>query len=243
MKSSKLCRSKLRSVFVAGTDTEVGKTVLTGLLGRYISENGYSVITQKWIQTGSAGFSDDIGTHLKLMKRTRADIEDCMLEVCPYVFEYASSPHLAARLERKKISTAKIKKSFKALSKRFDCVIVEGIGGALVPFDGKNLVIDIAAELNLPVLLVAANKLGAINHTLLTVEAVRARGMNIAGIVFNTLGEDKNNIITEDNPRIIRKLTGEKILGCLPYTTDTELLYKEFVGMGKKIMTFLKGGE
>lgn len=243
MKSSKLCKGKLKPLFVTGTDTEVGKTVLTGLLGRYISENGYNVITQKWIQTGSAGFPGDIDTHLKLMKLTRADIKDCMPSVCPYVFEYPSSPHLAARLERRRISAAKIKSSFGALSKQFDCVIVEGIGGALVPFDAENLVIDIAAELNLPVLLVAGNKLGAINHTLLTVEALRARKMNIAGIVFNTSSGGEDGIIAEDNPRIIKKLTGEKVLGCLPYVTDTELLYKEFIDTGKEIMTFLKGGQ
>ncbi len=249
MISSKLCSSKLKSVFVTGTDTEVGKTVLTGLLGRYISEKGYKVVTQKWIQTGSADFPDDIDTHLKLMKLTRADIEECMPLVCPYVFEYASSPHLAAKLERRKISAAQIKNSFRALSQRFDCVIVEGIGGALVPFNNKAMVIDIAAQLNLPVLIIAGNKLGAINHTLLTIEAIRYRRMKTLGIIFNGFQQSEvpsryekgDKIILEDNPKIIKALTGERILGNLPWLKDQDLLYKAFIPIGEEIFIQLAG--
>lgn len=243
VKSLKSCNSNLKSVFVTGTDTEVGKTIITGLLARYIAENGFKVITQKWIQTGSSGFADDIDTHLKLMKLARADIKDCLPLVCPYVFKYPSSPHLAAKLEKRKISQTKIKKSFLALSKRFDCVIVEGIGGALVPFNEKNLVIDIAAELKLPALIVTDNKLGAVNHTLLTIEAIKKRKMNISPIVFNNTKPVADNIITEDNPRIIARQSGEKISGCLPFVTDTGLLYEEFADIGKKILTFLKKKE
>jgi len=208
----------MRAVFITGTDTGVGKTTVTGLLGRFLLDNGHRAITQKWIQTGSDKFPEDIVRQ-------------------PYTFKFPASPHLAARLERKTISKARIKKSFLFLKDRFDFVIVEGIGGALVPFNGKDLVIDIAKELDMPVLLVVANKLGCINHTLLTIEAIKRRGMKIVGIIFNNnQSAETENIISKDNPRIIKKLTGEKILGVLPYSKNEAKLYQSFVPIAKKVL-------
>lgn len=225
----------MKDLFVAGTDTGAGKTVVTGLMGRFLLDKGYRTITQKWIQTGSSKFPPDITAHLKLMKKRKEDIRDYSPYVSPYVFKFPSSPHLAARLENRRISAAKIKKSFFFLKDRFDFVIVEGTGGALVPFNEKGLVIDIASQLGMPVLLVVANELGCINHALLTIEAVRRRKMKIAGIIFNNtrLARGKD-IISRDNPRIIKKLTGEKILGVLPFSRNKELLYKKFIPMGEE---------
>jgi len=207
----------MRAVFITGTDTGVGKTTVTGLLGRFLLDNGHRAITQKWIQTGSDKFPEDIARQ-------------------PYTFKFPASPHLAARLERKTISKARIKKSFLFLKGRFDFVIVEGIGGALVPFNKKGLVIDIAKELDIPVLLVVANRLGCINHTLLTIEAIKRRGMKIVGIVFNNnQSGERENIISKDNPRIIKALTGEKILGVLPYCKNETVLYRSFIPIGKRI--------
>ena len=231
----------MRAVFITGTDTGVGKTIVTGLLGRFLLDKGYRAITQKWIQTGSDKFPEDIVLHLKLMKKRKKDISNYLPYISPYTFKFPASGHLAARLERKTISKARIKKSFLFLKDRFDFVIVEGIGGALVPFNGKDLVIDIAKELDIPVLLVVANKLGCINHTLLTIEAMKRRGMKVIGIIFNNnqFG-GKENIISKDNPRIIKKLTDERILGVLPFSTSKELLYKRFIPIGKKV-TWITG--
>ncbi len=127
-----------------------------------------------------------------------------------------ASPHLASRAEGKSISSLKIIKAFKSLSNKFDFVLVEGVGGALVPYDQGHLVIDIVKDLSLPVLVVAQNKLGAINHTLLTIEALRARKLKILGIVFNNVkGENKR--ILNDNPRIIKALSKDKVIGALPW--------------------------
>lgn len=199
----------MKGIFVTGTDTGVGKTVVTSLLARYLRDKGINVVTQKWVLSGA-----------KSAKTTPR---------LPYTFKFASSPHLAAKLERKKISVEKIKKSYQLLEKNFDFVIVEGIGGALVPLNHKKLVIDIAKELKLPVVIVAANKLGAINHTLLTVEAIRRRGMNIIGIIFNNLSTKTNKIILKDNVEIIKKLTGEKILGVLPRIKAKDSLCQQFL--------------
>lgn len=226
----------MKGIFVTGTDTGVGKTYITGLLGRYLLEKGYRVITQKWIESGTSKFSQDVKLHLKLMNKRKSDIVEYLPYVSCYTFRFASSPHLAASLKRRRIRTDKIKNSFRFLSKNFDFVIVEGTGGALVPFNEKILVIDIARKLGLPALVVANNKLGAINHTLLTVEAIRMRNMKITGIVFNNRSLNINKTILRDNPKIIEKLTGETVLGTLPCLKDKDRLYKAFLPIGKKII-------
>lgn len=194
----------MTSFFVCGTDTGVGKTVITGLLARTFLDEGYSVMTQKWVQTGSKGFPQDIATHLKLMGKSKNYVKGLMDLVCPYVFKYPASPHLAAKLERKKVEVRKIKEAYKTLCDMFDIVIVEGVGGALVPLNEKTLLLDVVKELKMQVILVVGNKLGAINHALLTAEAIRSRGIKIAGVVFNEMKKG-GQAIRNDNVKIISK--------------------------------------
>ncbi|MDD5108442.1 MAG: dethiobiotin synthase [Candidatus Omnitrophica bacterium] len=229
-------RAKLlpRGIFVTGTDTGVGKSIVTGLLAKYLREKGYGVITQKWVQTGSRS-SADINLHLKIMGISQGSIKEHFDCVCPYIFKLPASPHLAAKAQKKEINIAKIKKSFKFLSSKFDFVIVEGVGGALVPVNEKYLLIDIARQLGLPVLLVAQNKLGAINQVLMTVEVLKNRKMNFLGILFNSC-KGENKLVLKDNPDIIGKITKQKILGTLPWNKRVDLLYKKFLPLAKKII-------
>lgn len=224
----------MKGIFVTGTDTGVGKSIVTGFLAKYLREKGYKVITQKWVQTGSR-FSADINLHLKIMGVSKSVIKEYLDCICPYIFKLSASPHLAAKAENKKIEIARIKQSFKILSSKFDFVIVEGIGGALVPVNDKRLVIDIANELGLPVLVVAQNKLGAINHTLMTIEVLKQRKMKILGIVFNNC-PGQNKSVLQDNPEIIRKMTKQNILGVLPWNRRLDLLYRKFLPLAAKII-------
>ena len=224
----------MKAIFITGTDTGVGKTLVTGLLARYFLDKGKSAITQKWVQSGSEKFPRDIATHLKLMGKNKSYIKNNLSDVCLYVFKLAASPHLAAVKERKSIRVDEIKRSLRALGGKFDWVIVEGVGGALVPLNKNKLVIDIVKELKLPILVVVGNKLGAINHTLLTIEALKRRKIKILGLVFNNLSKKGNKTILENNPKIIEAISKEKVLGILPYSKNKELLYKKFVGFAKK---------
>ncbi|MCP4649021.1 MAG: dethiobiotin synthase [PVC group bacterium] len=226
----------MTAIFVTGTDTGVGKTIVCGLLGRFAQDQGQRVVTQKWIQTGSKRFPEDISRHLQIMKRHRQDVRKEISFICPYVFPFAASPHLAATKALKRIDKNKIKQAFCRLQQQYDCVVVEGIGGALVPYNKKRLVIDIARELKLPVLIVVQNKLGAINHTLLTIEAIKKRNMNLIGVVFNTPAGNAQKIIREDNRKIINALTGIKVFGELPYSQNDEVLYSEFRKWGRSII-------
>lgn len=237
---SQKSHTKIPSLFITGTDTEIGKTVVTGLLFDYLRKAGYSVITQKWIQTGCTGFPEDIAEHLRIAGMDESQLQSRLSDICPFQFELPASPHLAAAEEGAKIEPDKIIESFYRLSSGYDCVLAEGLGGALVPLDENRLVIDIVEHLNLPVLIVAANKLGALNHTLLTIEAVRRRNLPLAGVVFNNISPETSSVIVEDNPKIIRRFTGENVIGTLPYGKDPENLKDEFSGTGDKLLKILK---
>ena len=206
----------MKAIFVAGTDTGVGKTLVTGLLADYIRDKGYSVITQKWVQAGYRGRSE--------------------AQSVVYKFKFPSSPHLASRLEHRPIYIGKIRAGFVSLSKRFDYVIVEGTGGLMVPINGRTLMIDIVKELNLPVILVAANRLGAINHTILSIEALKRRKMKLLGIIFNNISDKEDKAILADNPEIVKKITRAKILGTLPYSKNRSSLQQGFKAIGDKII-------
>jgi len=224
------------SLFIAGTDTGVGKSIVTGLLGRYFVEKGFSTVTQKWIQTGnvSRDFACDVNTHFAIMGKRKTDFIKHKPYISPYLFKTPSSPHLAASLEGKTISSKKIISSFKLLNKEFDIVLVEGSGGVLVPFNQRRTILDIVEELHLPVLLVAANRLGAINHTLLTIEALKSRKINITGIIFNNFKDTDKKIII-DNVRIVRKLSDVDILGSLPWDVSYDRLYHKFIPIAEKV--------
>jgi dethiobiotin synthetase len=225
----------MKAVFVTGTDTEVGKTLVCGLLARYLNEKGLRVVTQKWIQTGSVDdIPEDIASHLCLMDRDASHIASFRSDVCPYQLELPASAHLAGEAEERMIDPEKIKQSTLNLTQAFDRVVVEGLGGALVPYSREGLVIDIVKMLNLPVVIVARNRLGAINHTLLTIEALLARGLNILGVVFSG-SEYENAFIAQDNPQIVADLTGQRILGTLPWTKELYALHDAFEPIGASI--------
>jgi dethiobiotin synthetase len=224
----------MRGLFVTGTDTDVGKTVICGLMAAYLRQSGDRVVTQKWVQTGCTGFSEDIECHLRFMGIERGDLGVDERLVCPYIFPLAASAHLAAEAAGQTIDPEHIKACYGTLAERYDRVLVEGLGGAAVPYSRAGLVLDLVVDLRLPVLVVVQNKLGAINHTLLAVEALLQRGLSILGLVFNDCpGQDPQ--VTADNPRICAELTGQPCLGTLPWQRDHRGLKDLFLPLGKAI--------
>ena len=228
-----------KGVFVCGTDTGVGKTIVTGLLGRFLKEKDRSVITQKWVQTGSSFPGSDILTHLKIMRRPLREVYDCLELISPYVFKFPASPHLAARYENKRINANKIITSFNSLSLRFDFVIVEGTGGVLVPLNGKTPIIDLVRKVGLPVLLIAQNKLGTINQTLLTIEAIEKRRIKVLGIILiNIPGQE--GLILRDNSKTIKDFSKVEALGVLPWSKNYDFLYRRFIPAGRRIEKMIR---
>lgn len=224
---------KNKSLFITGTNTGVGKTVVCGCLARFLSRQGINVGIQKWVSTGNKYTSEDIEYSLALQGRSIDKSDDPTL-LSPYTFDFPSSPHLAAELEGEKISLGKIKKSYYALLDRHDLLLVEGVGGVLVPLTRDYLLIDLMADLALPVLIVAHSGLGTINHSLLTIEALRKRNINIVGMVFNFAGEG-DRIIEDDNMKIIAHLGGIHVFGSLPKVDSQEMLIERFELIGENI--------
>lgn len=224
-------------IFIAGTDTNIGKTIVTGLLGRFLLDQGYSVVTQKWVQSGSSSSYGDIDTHLRIMAKDRKDYQQYLPLMNPYNFRLAASPHLAARAAKTGIDTAKLKKNARNLARKFDFVLIEGTGGLLVPLNGKELYIDLIAEMSSPVILVCGNKLGTINHTLLSLEALKTRNIKTLGLILNATNKKENKIILKDNPEIIEEISGDTCLGSLPWSKNIKQLQKQFIPIGKSLLT------
>ncbi|MDR0521986.1 MAG: dethiobiotin synthase [Planctomycetaceae bacterium] len=177
--------------FVTGIDTGIGKTEAAGVLARSLRMNGISAVTQKLIQTGQTGqISEDILRHRELME-TGLLPEDWPQSfstgtlTCPYSFSFPASPHLAAELEGRIIDTEKLTEATEILQSRFAAVLIEGSGGLFVPISDSVFMIDYLEQRRYPVVLVTSGRLGSINHTLLTLESVRQRGIPLAGLVFN----------------------------------------------------------
>lgn len=211
-------------VFITGTDTHVGKTWITGLIAKYLSNQQKSVITQKWIQTGSNTI-DDIHEHLTIQKKSINDITPFIKECCPYIFTLPASPHLAAHNENKSINITHIKNSFYTLSSQFDHVIVEGSGGLLVPVTQNKTLTDITKELALPTLLVIDNKLGCINHSLLSINTLKQHNIPLLGIIMTETTPTTNKtekIIRHDNIKIIQSLGKTPLLASIPFLDKTQ---------------------
>ncbi len=164
-----------------------------------------------------------------------------MLDVAPYVLKFPASPHLAAELENVSIDIERIKNSFYKLEEKFDIVLVEGSGGINVPISAKTMIVDIVEEIAIPVIVVAPNKLGAINQTLLTVNALKQKGVPIIGIIFNRLMQvPGDEVVLEDNKRIVEEISGVEVLGELLYSGDKDALYQNFKPIASKVSERIK---
>lgn len=191
-------------IFVGGIDTEIGKTVATGWLARQWREQGRDVITQKLVQTGCVGASDDILLHRRIMGCGLFE-EDRDGHTMPALYAYPASPHLAARLEGRALDIAALDAATERLRQRHQLVLVEGAGGLMVPLTEQLLTIDHVARHGWPLVLVTSGRLGSINHTLLSLEAIAARGIVLHGIAWNSRDDGSDETIANESRRYLRE--------------------------------------
>lgn len=190
-------------IAVSGIDTDIGKTIATGLLGRWLRLNGHTVITQKIVQTGCQGLSEDIISHRKIMAMDLQDVDQNGL-TCPYLFPEPCSPHLAAALVGKTIDCEKITEATNNLQQRYEYVLLEGVGGLSVPLTPELTLLDYLQQQAYPLILVSSPRLGSINHTLAALELARQRGLVVKGIIYNRFGEE-NRLIADDSAEVFRR--------------------------------------
>lgn len=195
--------SRKNVYFVSGIDTGIGKTAVTGLMARSLASAGRDVITVKLVQTGNDGYSEDIDAHRLICGGVRFP-EDGAGLTAPQVFKFPSSPLLSAALEGRTVDLAAITRAVDACAARHEIVLVESAGGLDVPLTEDRLTVDYAAERGWPLILVTCGRLGSINHTLLSLEAAKARGMPVAGVVHNWF-DGADPLIDRDTPETTRR--------------------------------------
>lgn len=171
--------------FITGIDTDAGKTYATALLAKRLIAKGKSVITQKFIQTGCDDASEDILKHRELLGSDLLPV-DLDHTTAPVIFHHPCSPQLAARIDGREIDLEVIDRATQKLLALYDVVLIEGAGGLMVPITDDFLTADYIASRNLPAIVVTNSKLGSINHTILTLEAIRQRNITLAAVVYNT---------------------------------------------------------
>jgi len=198
-----------RSLFIAGTDTAVGKTLVAGALASALVSRGFRVGVMKPVSCGGRQDCDF------LLKCARLE-EDPEL-VNPIALKYPLSPNIAARFEKKKIDLSRILAAHRKLRAKYDLLVIEGCGGLLVPITSDLFVIDLISLLGAKTILVSRAGLGAINHSLLSLEALKKRGIEPLGVIFNRTKGGRMGRAEATNPGVIEKIGGTPSLGVFPH--------------------------
>ena len=180
--------------FVTGTDTDVGKTLLSAALIHFLCDNGLQVSGMKPVASGCCETEHGLRNSDADMLLAAANVSADYDLLCPYRFLPAIAPHIAAKEAGVVISSDHIVKCYQQLESLCDSIVVEGAGGWQVPLNDEKSLSDLAVELDLPVVVVVGGRLGCINHALLTVESIRASGLSIAGWVFNQIDPDMQKV-------------------------------------------------
>lgn len=200
-------RTQPRGVFVTGTGTEVGKTVVAATIARTLADGGRRVAVFKPAVTG---LDERVETDYELLRRASGSRQGDE-EIAPYRYGPPASPHLAAALAGEVIDPERLRRAARAAAEGAEAIVCEGVGGLLVPLTPTYLVRDFAADLGYPLVVVAGPGLGTINHTLLTVEAARAAGLEVAAIVLNPW-HDAPGEIERSNRETIASLANAPVL-------------------------------
>ncbi|MBT6717541.1 MAG: dethiobiotin synthase [Nitrospina sp.] len=208
----------MNGFFITGTDTSVGKTVVTACLATLYKSQGMKVGVMKPIETGvDPECSSAANSDAKFLMEVSGN-NDAETEVCPYRLKTPASPYQSAQIAGTMIKPATLLENFKVLQSRHDKVLVEGIGGLMVPITPRYDVADLALEMGLPLIIVSRTQVGTLNHTLLTINAAQQRGLKIKGIILNS--SDKLNDIEKQQGKLINELSDTPILGTCPLIKD-----------------------
>ena len=195
--------------FISGTDTGAGKTLVSCALLHGFAALGERVVGMKPVACGDLDAQGDVA-----QLRAASNVLASLGQINPYSFVRAAAPVLAAQFAGIQINFARIEESFSELNAQADVVIVEGVGGFRAPLTATSDVADLALLLGLPVILVVGIKLGCLNHALLTVEAIAARGLSLAGWVANIL--DEKMVMPEQNIALLQQRIAAPLLGKIP---------------------------
>ncbi|MBL8511094.1 MAG: dethiobiotin synthase [Betaproteobacteria bacterium] len=204
-----------RGFFIVGTDTEIGKTFTLCALLWLLRQRGFNVAPMKPVAAGAVDMdgllmNEDVAALLSVSDDTLS-----LSDVNPYCFSAPLAPHIAAQFEDTEMDIEVIEASFERLAARHEMVLVEGAGGFLVPLSATHSMAEIPERLGLAMILVVGMRLGCINHALLTVEAIRARGLRLAGWIANSPANHMNAFA--ENLATLKSLIDAPLLGTIPF--------------------------
>jgi dethiobiotin synthetase len=203
-----------KGIFITGTDTGVGKTIVAAALARLLRMNGVNVGVMKPVTSGCREVEGRLVSDDAMLLCRSAGV-DCCSDVAPYLLREPLAPAEAAKLDGVRIDFSTIRSSYDSLASDRDYMIVEGAGGLMVPLAGGLLVADLIKELGLPVLVVARPNLGTINHTVLTCFSAQQMGLAVAGVIINRF-PDEPGLAERSASHHIGSLCGAPVLGVWP---------------------------
>lgn len=210
----------MSGLFITATDTDVGKTVITGAIAAAFKARGLNVGVMKPLASGAVADSSGklVAEDATFLMRAAGIGESERELVNPLCLAPALTPAVAANVSGVEIDMPGIFKVYQVLVDRYDPLLVEGVGGITAPLWQDYLLVDLMVELALPVIVVTRPNLGTINHTVLTVDYARRRGLQVVGIIINGWNEGEVGILERSNEEYIARLTGVPILGKFPYS-------------------------
>jgi len=216
-----------KGFFITGTDTGVGKTIISAALIKAAHMLGLKACGMKPIETGCKQTENREGNDSLIPSdgaflREITGTDESIDLITPVRFENPLAPLPASEIEDKPIDLDKIKTAYRELSSRYDVIIVEGIGGLLVPINREYFVIDLAKDFGFPIIVVSKPGLGTINHTMLTVNYAIKEGLDVAGIIINYTRPPEKTLAEVTNPGIIRQISSVPLLGVFPFLKDFE---------------------
>ncbi len=206
----------VNGIFITGTGTEIGKTVIAGGIAAALKQAGVQIGVMKPISTGDT-------SDAQFLKHA-AQVDDPLTLINPIQFRYPLAPSVSARLEGKQIDLLTIEAAFIKLKQKYDFLIVEGVGGIAVPLNDDFCVAHLISQLELPVIIVAHAGLGTINHTVLTVMFAKQFNLHVAGIVLNQFDPETVSLAEQTNPAEIERLTEVPVVGVVPYEKRLDTL-------------------
>lgn len=229
-----------KGFFITGTDTGVGKTFAAGVVISALSFLGYRTGAMKPVESGCIREGSGLIPSDGLFLRDIAGIDEPVDMVTPCRFENPLAPLIAAEIESAEVSIKDIMAAFNYMASKYDALVIEGIGGLMVPLKRNYYVSDLAAELGLPLLIVSRPGLGTINHTMLTIDHALRAGLKIAGIILNFTAPPENNLAERTNQELLTRISNIPVLGKLPFAAEINRHIAERTAIKSLDLTLLK---
>jgi dethiobiotin synthetase len=206
-------------VFITGTDTEVGKTLIAAGLVVALQDQGIDVGVMKPLESGAPSFESTPIPRDAFYLKEIAGVQDDLDLINPYCFQAPLAPGVAAEKEEVEVDLQRITEAYAELKERHGFMVIEGAGGLLVPIAGGTLLPDLIKLLDLPLLVVARTSLGTINHTLLTLSYCQREGLTVKGLIMSKTTPDADPS-EDNNPQVITQFSRVPFLGSFPYLRD-----------------------